>query len=203
MVERLRKCRQHTPGLDIHGDNGLGGGLGLALLLLAVLSQTLLTDTDSLSILLLVIATEQVDIIVILSSGGVGGLGGVQGNLSDLGAVSGVGQAGIARQSGELILVRGNVLVPTSGVRSLGGVGSLLEGLEDSNIGLRGVVSEKWGEGLVRGGLFFFLHDKEGWPKKIEGEERDINSHGGGGDTGRESPMETVCKLIASQFRYQ
>lgn len=93
---------KRTPRLNIHGDDRLGGDLGLVLLLLAVLGQTLLTDTGSLGILLLVVRAEQVDIIVVL---GGGGLGGVQGDLGDLRAVDGVGLAGIAVEGGELILV--------------------------------------------------------------------------------------------------
>lgn len=132
---------QRTPGLDIQGNNRLGSDLGLVLLLLAVLGQTLLTDTDSLGILLLVVRAEQVDIVVVL---GGGGLGGVQGDLGDLRAVDGVGLAGLALEGGELILECSNVLVPASGGGVLGGVGSLLEGLEDGDVGLGGRVAGVW-----------------------------------------------------------
>lgn len=132
---------KRTPRLNIHGDNRLGSDLGLVLLLLAVLGQTLLTDTDGLGILLLVVRAEQVDIVVVL---GGGGLGGVQGDLGDLRAVDGVGLAGIALEGGELILECSNVLVPASSSRVLGGVGSLLEGLEDGDVGLGGRVAGVW-----------------------------------------------------------
>lgn len=100
----IAREREPTPRLHVHGHNGLGGRLGLALLLLAVLSQALLTDTRSLSILLLIVRAEQVNILVVIS-GGLGGLGGVDGHLGGLGAVDGVGLGGITRQGGELGLV--------------------------------------------------------------------------------------------------
>lgn len=140
--------KKRTPRLNIEGDNRLGGNLGLGSLLLAVGSQTLLTDTGSLGILLLVVRAEQVDIIVVLSGGG---LGGVQGDLGDLRAVDGVGLAGIALEGGELILVCGNVLVPTGSSRVLGGVGSLLEGLEDGDVGLAGREAIFGGGGVSEG----------------------------------------------------
>lgn len=130
---------KRTPGLDVHGDNGLGGRLRLGLLLLPVLSQALLTDASGLGILLLVTAKE-VDIIVILLLGGGGGLGGVQSNLGDLRAVDSVRLARIAGQGRELILVRGDVLVPARRVGVLGGVGGGAQGLEGDGIGLRGGV---------------------------------------------------------------
>ncbi|KAL2279417.1 hypothetical protein FJTKL_13487 [Diaporthe vaccinii] len=126
-------------GLNIHSHDGLGGGLRLALLLLAVLGQTLLTDTGGLSILLLVVGAEQVDIVVVISGGG--GLGGVQGDLSDLRAVGGVWLGGIAGEGGELGLVRGDVLVPPGGVGVLGGVRGGGDGLEGGNVGLGGGVA--------------------------------------------------------------
>lgn len=87
--------RKRTPGLDIHGDHRLGSGFGpLGLLLLAVLGQALLADADSLRVLLLVVTTEEVDVLVLLLSGG--GLGWVQGDLGDVGAVDGVGLGGVA-----------------------------------------------------------------------------------------------------------
>lgn len=131
---------QHTPRLDVHGNDGLGGGLGLALLLLAVLGEALLTDAGSLGVLLLVVGTEEVDILILLLGGGGGGLGGVEGHLGDVGAVDGVGLAGITGEGGELLLVGGDVLVPTGSVGVLGGIGSGAQGLEDDNIGLGGRV---------------------------------------------------------------
>jgi len=134
------KTRKRTPGLDVEGDNRLGGDLGLVLLLLAVLGQALLADADGLGVLLLVVAAEEVDILVLLLLSG-GGLGGVDGDLGDLGAVDGVGLAGIAGQGGELVLVRGDVLVPAGRVGVLGGVGGGAQGLEGDGISLRGRVA--------------------------------------------------------------
>jgi hypothetical protein len=93
---------KHTPWLDIHSDNGLGGWLGLALLLLSVLLQTLLTDSGSLGILLLVIRAEQVNLIILLLSGS-WGLGWVQGNLRNLWAVDGVWLGGITWEGWEVL----------------------------------------------------------------------------------------------------
>lgn len=131
--EGYRKSR--TPRLDIHSDNRLSGELRLGILLLLVLSQTLIADAGSLSILLLVVAAEKVDILIILLLGG-GGLGGVEGHLGDIGSVDGVGLAGIAGQGGKLVLVRGDLLVPARGIGVLGGVGARLQGLEDGDISL-------------------------------------------------------------------
>lgn len=129
-----------TPRLDVKSDNGLGDGLGLGSLLLTVSSETLLTDLGSLSILLLVVTAEQINIIIIILSL-LGGLGGVDSQISGLRAVGRVGLGGIAREGGELALVRGNVLVPSGGVRVLLRVGSLLGSLEDGDISLRGAVT--------------------------------------------------------------
>jgi hypothetical protein len=132
---------KRTPRLDIEGHDRLGGGLGaLGLLLLAVLGQALLADADSLGVLLLVIAAEEVDVLVLLLLSR-GGLGGVQGDLGDLGAVDGVGRGGIAGERREVVLERGDVLVPAGRVGVLGGVGGRAQGLEGDNIGLRGGVA--------------------------------------------------------------
>merc|ERR1712230_95389 len=56
------------PRLDIHSHNGLSSRLGFALLLLLILCKTLISDSLGLSILLLVITAEQVDIIILLLS---------------------------------------------------------------------------------------------------------------------------------------
>jgi hypothetical protein len=58
------------PGLDIKGDSGLGDGLGLVGLLGSVLSKTLLLELLGLFINLLIIRSEEIDIIVFLSSSG-------------------------------------------------------------------------------------------------------------------------------------
>ena len=143
----LRKGK-HTPRLDVQSDDRLGGNLGLGLLLLAVLGQALLADAGGLGVLLLVVGAEKIDILVLLLLGGGGGLGGVDGHLGDLGAVDGVGLAGVAGQGGELVLVRGNVLVPAGRVGVLGGVGGGAQGLEDDGIGLRGGVAVEGRGGL-------------------------------------------------------
>lgn len=141
MAARNATRNQRTPRLDIHSDDGLGGGLCLSLLLLAVLCQTLLAELGSIGILLLiVVAAEQVDIVVILLSSR--GLGGVDCDLGDLGSVCCVGLGGVAGQGRELVLERGDVLVPARSVGILGGVGSRREGLEGGDIGLRGSVSD-------------------------------------------------------------
>lgn len=134
------KIEQHTPRLDIEGDNGLGNSLGLGLLLLLVLGQSLITDTGSLGILLLVVRTEQVDIVVLL--GLLGGLGGVDGHLGDIRAVGSVGGSGITRESGEVALITGNVLVPSGSVRVLLGIRGARESLVGDDISLRGVEAE-------------------------------------------------------------
>jgi hypothetical protein len=125
-----------TPGLDVHGDNGLGGGLDLAGLLLVVLGQTLSLQLLSLGVLLLVVAAEQIDIIVILLSGG-GCLGRVDGKLRLLGAVGGVVLGRVAGQRRELRLPREDVVVPAPCVRELLRGRGGLELLEDLDVGLR------------------------------------------------------------------
>jgi hypothetical protein len=112
-----------------------------------------LADADSLGVLLLVVAAEQVDVLVVLLLSGGGGLGGVEGDLGDLGAVDGVGLAGVAGQGRELVLVRGDVLVPAGRVGVLGGVGGGAQGLEDDGISLRGRVAvvERRSARMLRG----------------------------------------------------
>lgn len=145
-----RKARakdwRRTPRLDVHGDDGLGGRLDDALLLLAVLSQALLSDPDGLRVLLLVVTTEEIDIVVILVRGS-----GVYGNLAGLGAVCGVVLGRIAGETGELGLVRGDVLVPARGMGVLRSVRRSLESLEDGYIGLRGRIAVEMllADGLV------------------------------------------------------
>lgn len=131
---KIQKVIKHTPRLDIHGDNGLSSRLGLALLLLLVLSQSPLTLSNDLGVLLLRVRAEEILVLVLLSSGS--GLG-VDGHLGLLRAVGSVGLGGVARKSGELSLVGGDVLVPTGSIGELGGVRSGAESLEAGNIGLR------------------------------------------------------------------
>ncbi|KAI6761113.1 hypothetical protein HG531_001666 [Fusarium graminearum] len=131
--------------LNVKSDDGLGDGLGLVLLLLAVLSKALLADASGLSILLLIVATEQVDIVVLLSGGLLSllrGLGGVEGHLSGAGTVGAVGSRSITGKGGELALVAGDVLVPSSGVGVALAGGGAGESLEGSNISLRGRLAD-------------------------------------------------------------
>lgn len=136
----MNKCVKRTPGLDVHGDNRLGNGLRLGLLLLLVGLQTLLTDSGSLGVILLV-ATEQVDIIIII--GLLLSLGWVDGQLRGLRAIRAVGLGGIAGESGEFALVASNVLVPASSVRVLLRVGGRAKSLESGNISLRGTLTRE------------------------------------------------------------
>jgi hypothetical protein len=64
----VKSLIEHTPWLDIQRDNGLGSGLGLALLLLLVFSQSLVSDSGGLGVILLVIRCEEIDFIIILLS---------------------------------------------------------------------------------------------------------------------------------------
>jgi hypothetical protein len=127
---------RRTPGLDVHGDHRLRCSLWLSLLLLLVLSQTLFSDSSSLGILFLV-ATEQVDVvIVVVRLAGGRSLGKVQRRGGCIRAICGVCLGGITGQSSEVTFVRGEVLVPSSGVRVLLLVWGRLERLEAGDIGL-------------------------------------------------------------------
>jgi hypothetical protein len=128
-----------TPRLHIHGDDRLGRRLRLALLLLLVFGQALLADPGSLGILLLVVASEQVHVILVVLVLG-RSLGGVQGDLARFGAIGGVCLGGIASERSEFTFVRGNVLVPPSGMGVLG-AGGRLQGLEASDISLAGDIA--------------------------------------------------------------
>jgi len=130
-----------VPGLDVHGDNRLGSGLHLAGLLCGVLCEALLTDTGVLSILLLVVGTEEVNFVIVLLLSVGGGLGGVDGELSGLGAVGSELLGGVAGERGELGLERGDVLVPAGSVGVLGDLRGRLQGLEGLDIGLGGGVA--------------------------------------------------------------
>lgn len=129
-----------TPRLDVKSNEGLGDGLGLGLLLLPVLGKALLADAGSLLILLLV-AAEQVDIIVITTLSLLRGGSGVDGHLGSLRAVGAVGSSGITGEGGELALVAGDVLVPSGSVGVLLGVRGRGESLEDGDVGLRGALA--------------------------------------------------------------
>jgi hypothetical protein len=126
---------QHTPGLDVKGDNGLGSRLGLAGLLLLVLLNTGSLELLVLLVLLLVVGAEEVNLVILLLSL-LGSLGGVEGKLLRARAVGSGLLGGVARELGELRLVGGDVLVPAVGVRVLLDGGGLLQLLEGLDIGL-------------------------------------------------------------------
>jgi len=141
----LRIDCARTPRLDIHCDDRLGSRLGLASLLLCVLGQTLLPDLGGLGVLLLVIRTEEVDLVIVVLSSLLlllGSLGRVEGQLAGLWAVGGVLLAWVTRELRELGLKRGDVLVPAVGVRVLLNGRRALESLEGLDIGLRRGVAE-------------------------------------------------------------
>lgn len=134
---------KHTPWLDVKSDDRLGGRLDLASLLLVVLGQALLLDPGSLGVLLLVIATEQVDIVVVVLSLLLRGLGGVYGQLGGLRAVGGEVLGWVTGKGLELALEGEHVVVPAPCVRVLLWRGNLLDLLEDLDIGLR------WGVAML------------------------------------------------------
>jgi hypothetical protein len=125
---------QRTPGLDVQYDYRLRGDLGLGLLLLTVLGQTLLADAGGLSILLFLVAAEQVDIVVVLLSRR--GLGRVQSGSDDVGTVDGIRLSRITGKRCEFVIVTSDVLVPTRSMRVLGSLRGSAQGLEDGHIGL-------------------------------------------------------------------
>jgi hypothetical protein len=130
--------RTHTPGLDLEGHQGLGGGLGaLSGLLGLVLLETLVALSNNGGILLLRVGAEEVLLLLVL----LGLVLGVDGELGGLGAVGSEGLGGVTGEGGELALVRGDVLVPAGNVGELGSVGTGAEGLEGHNIGLAGGVA--------------------------------------------------------------
>ena len=123
---------KHTPRLNLKSHQGLGNGLGLGLLLLAVLSKASLTLGNNLRVLLFLVTAEEVHVVVVLSRLVLG----VGGQLGALRAIGSVGLGGITREAGELRLERSNMLVPASNVRVLLSVRGAREGLEGHNIGL-------------------------------------------------------------------
>ena len=87
-----------VPRLDVHGDDRLGSGLNLALLLLLVLCQSLLALGDDLWVFLLIlVGAEEVNLVLIFW-----GILGVDGNLANVWAVCGEGLGWVAWQAGEL-----------------------------------------------------------------------------------------------------
>jgi|TARA_R110002003_G_scaffold28_29_gene1761 hypothetical protein len=81
MTSPCAKRQELTPWLDVECDNRLGSRLDLAGLLLVVFGQTLGLQLLSLCVVLLLIAAEQVDLIVVLLSGLLGRLRGVDSEL--------------------------------------------------------------------------------------------------------------------------
>ena len=105
----------------------LRNGLGLRRLLRVVGSDTLSLDALGLGVLL-VIGSEEVDLIVILLS-----LGGSSGSTAEEGLASRAG----AREGAKLSLVGLDVIVPAGNVGVCGRVGGRRDGLEDSDVRLR------------------------------------------------------------------
>lgn len=136
------RAKKHTPWLDVKGDDGLGSRLDLAGLLLVVLSKALLLDAGSLSVLLLVVGAEQVDLVVVVLSLLLRGLGGVEGELGGLGAVGSEVLGWVTGEGVELGLEGEHVVVPPPCVWVLLGSRDLLDLLVDLYIGLRWRVAE-------------------------------------------------------------
>jgi hypothetical protein len=126
----------HTPRLDVHSNNTLCSGLDLSSLLLVVLGESLLANTNSLGIFLLVVTAEQINLIVVF-------LGRLLGRLaSGLRAICGVG-LGLARELRVFLLKGLDMSSPPSGIGVLGSVGGGLESLEDGYICLgRGMTAQ-------------------------------------------------------------
>lgn len=100
-----------------------------------VLSQTLFADTGSFNILrLLLVAAEQVDIVVVLLCSR--GLGSIQSSSDDVRSVDGERLTHVTGKRYEVVVVANNVLVPTRSVRVLGSSRVGIQGLEDGYIGL-------------------------------------------------------------------
>lgn len=127
---------QISKGFDFLGVKGketylLGG----------VLLEPLLGQSSLLSIFLLVIGAEKIDILIIL-------LGGRSRRSSswslsgDIGTVCGSGLGSITGEGLESIDVAGNVPVPPIDVGVLGSVGSIGDGLVDGNISLSRSISD-------------------------------------------------------------
>jgi len=120
-------------GLEfVHGDDGLGSRLDLASLLLVVLGQALSLELLGLGVLLLIVATEQIDVIILLL--GSRALGGVDGEVPRLGTVCGVLLGRVSGQGGELRLEGKDVVVPSPGIWVLLRGGDGLDLLEDLDV---------------------------------------------------------------------
>lgn len=120
------------------GGEGREDVLGLVSLLCGVLGETLLLELLSFLIDFLIGGTEEIDIIVVLLSGGsLGSFSAGRGGRT----VSGVFLGGVSGKSLVFGRVGLDVLVPASGVRVLRSGRSGRESLEDSDVGLRGSVT--------------------------------------------------------------
>lgn len=109
----------------------LRDGLGLVRLLRGVRGDTLRLDARGLGILLVVVGTEEIDIIVVFISS----LAGRRGGSGCISTEESVSRGAGARERGELRGVRLDVVVPADDV-GVGRRGSLRDGLEDDNIRL-------------------------------------------------------------------
>jgi hypothetical protein len=94
--------RKHTPWLNIHSDNRLGGRLYFTSLLLVVLGQTIFSQLSGFcGFLLIVVTAEQIDLIIIF-------LGlllwclGVDWELADFWSVGGVVFGWVTWERGEV-----------------------------------------------------------------------------------------------------
>jgi hypothetical protein len=131
-------CRKiHTPWLDIECDNGLGGRLDLAGLLLVVLVQTLLLELLGLLVDLVVVAAEQVELVVVLLSRLLRCRSRVDGEVGGLRTVGSVLLGGVTRKGLKLALKGDEVVVPAPCEWVLLWGRGLLNLLEDLDVGLR------------------------------------------------------------------
>jgi len=131
-----QRLHARTPWLYVEGDNGLGGRLALAGLLLVVLGQAFSLELLCLLVDLVVVAAKQVDVIVILLLCLLRRLGGVDSEGGGLGAVGGEVLGRVAGQGVELALEGEEVVVPAPCVWILLWCGDLLDLLEDLDVGL-------------------------------------------------------------------
>jgi hypothetical protein len=128
--------RTHTPWLDIECDNGLRGRLRLASLLLVVLGETLGLELLSLLVDLVVVAAEQVDLVVILFSL-LRRRSRIEGDLGRVRAVGSELLGWVTRQGLKLALKGEDVVVPAPCVWVFLWCWDLLNLLEDLYVGLR------------------------------------------------------------------
>jgi hypothetical protein len=125
------------PWLDVQCYDRLSSWLwSLSGLLGIVLLESLSRELSLLSILFLVIRSEEIDVLIVLSGWGSSrGLGG------DIRAVGSEWKRSISWERRELLNIGGDVRVPTGSVWVLSGIWSGGDGLVDSNISLGWVES--------------------------------------------------------------